>query len=46
MIKRVWARDVWHLGNRLLRVVLMHTLAVHFNIQRHQPPLHLAALVA
>jgi hypothetical protein len=46
MIKRVWARDVWHLGNRLLRVVLMHTLAVHFNIQSHQPPLHLAALVA
>ena len=45
-LKRVWARDLWHLGNRLLRVVLMHTLAVHFNVQRHQPPLHLAALVA
>ncbi len=45
-IKRVWARDLWHLASRLLRVVLMHTLAVHFNVQRDQPPLHLAALVA
>jgi hypothetical protein len=32
--------------NRLLRVVLMHTLAVHFNVQCRQPPLHLAELVA
>lgn len=45
-LKRLWARDWWHLGNRLLRVVLMHPLAVHFNVQRCQPPLHLAALVA
>lgn len=45
-IKRVWARDLWHLASRLLRLVLMHTLAVHFNVQRDQPPLHLAALVA
>ncbi|HEX5442084.1 MAG TPA: hypothetical protein VFW76_14440, partial [Ktedonobacterales bacterium] len=46
LLKRVWARDLWHLTNRLLRVVLMHTLAVLFNIVRGNPPLHLARLVA
>src|SRR5215472_7828226 len=30
--KRVWARDLWHEHNRLLRMVLMHTLAVLFNL--------------
>ena len=45
-IKRVWARDRWHLTNRLLRKVVMHTLSVLFNVQRDQPLLHLAALVA
>ena len=45
-VKRTWARDLWHLASRVVRVVLMHTLAVHFNVQRDQPPLHLAALVA
>lgn len=44
-IKRVWARDTWHLGNRLLRIVLMHTLAVLFNLALGHEPLHLAALV-
>ena len=32
-----------YLSNRILRVVLMHTRAVHFYVQRRQPPLHLAA---
>ncbi len=45
-LKRVWARDTWHLANRLLRAVLMHTLAVFFNVVRGNPPLHLARLVA
>ena len=45
-VKRVWARDLWHLGNRLLRKVLMHTLAVLLNIDLGNPPLHLAQLVA
>jgi hypothetical protein len=45
-LKRVWARDTWHLTNRLLRAILMHTLAVLFNIVRGNPPLHLARLVA
>jgi hypothetical protein len=30
-VKRVWARDLWHLSSRLLRVVPMHTLAVRLN---------------
>jgi hypothetical protein len=48
-VKRVWARDRWHLGNRLLRKVLMqlmHTLAVLLNSELGNPPLHLAQLVA
>lgn len=44
--KRVWARDLWHERNRLLRMVLMHTLAVLFNIQEAAPPLQLERLVA
>jgi Transposase DDE domain len=45
-VKRVWARARWHLSNRLLRKVLMHTLAVLFNVDLGNPPLHLAQLVA
>jgi hypothetical protein len=44
--KRVWARDAWHLCSRLLRKVLLHTLAVHLNAAFDQPPLQLARLVA
>jgi hypothetical protein len=45
-VKRVWARDRWHLCSRLLRKVLMHTLAVLLNDELGNPPLHLAQLVA
>ncbi len=45
-VKRVWARDLWHLCNRLLRKVLMHTVAVLLNVDLGNPPLHLAELVA
>jgi hypothetical protein len=31
-LKRVWARDAWHLTNRILRKLLSHTLAIRFNI--------------
>jgi hypothetical protein len=44
-VKRVWARDAWHLWSRLLRKVLMHTLAVLLTVRRGHPPLHLATLV-
>ena len=44
-VKRLWARDLWHLSNRLLRKVLMHTLAVLFNVDLGNPPLQLARVV-
>ena len=31
-VKRVWARDLWHLMGRLFRKVLAHTLALILNI--------------
>lgn len=45
-VKRLWARDLWHLSNRLLRKVLMHTLAVLFNVDLGNSPLQLARVVA
>lgn len=45
-VKQVWARDQWHVCSRLLRKVLMHTLAVLLNGELGNPPLHLAQLVA
>jgi hypothetical protein len=45
-VKRVWARDQWHLCSRLLRKVLMHTLAVLLNVDRGNSPLQLAHVVA
>lgn len=45
-IKRVCARDSWHLCSRLLRNVLLPTLAILLNVDLGNPPLHLAQLVA
>jgi hypothetical protein len=45
-LKRVWAHDLWHLTNRLVRKVLMHTLAVFTNLLADRPPLQLADLLA
>ena len=45
-LKRVWARDRWHLRNRLMRMVLVHTVCVLFNLQDQAPPLQLDRLVA
>lgn len=44
-IKRVWARDLWHLRNRLLRAILMHTWCVWLNQQLGTPYLQLDHLV-
>lgn len=44
-IKRVWARDLWHLASRLLRKVLSHTVAFLFNHQMGNPPLQLSKLL-
>jgi hypothetical protein len=44
-IKRVWARDLWHLASRLLRKVLSHTVAFLLNHRMGNPPLQLAKLL-
>jgi Transposase DDE domain len=44
-IKRVWARDLWHLSSRLLRKVLAHTLMVALNREQGNEPLRLAELL-
>jgi hypothetical protein len=38
-LKQVWARDLWHLVNRLLRIVLCHTLCFRLNVQLGNSPL-------
>lgn len=35
-VKRVWARDLWHLTSRWMRKFLSHTLAVYFCSQSDQ----------
>ena len=45
-LKRLWARDLWHLRNRLLWVVLMYTLGFWFNQHDEAPRLQLERLVA
>ena len=44
-IKRVWARDLWHLTSRLVRKVLSHTVAFLLNHQMGNPPLQLSKLL-
>jgi hypothetical protein len=45
-IKRVWARDLWHLMSRLLRKVLSHTVAFLLNHHSGNQPLKLSKLLA
>lgn len=44
-LKRVWARDAWHLTARVLRKVLSHTVAVCLCLERGHPPLSFALLL-
>lgn len=45
-IKRVWARDLWHLASRLLlRKVLSHTVAFLLNHQQGNRPLQLSKVL-
>ena len=44
-IKRVWARDLWHLMSRLLRKVLSHTVAFLLNHRTGNQPLRLSKLL-
>jgi hypothetical protein len=43
-VKRVRARDLWHLAHRMIRKVLSHTVAVWLTLSAGYPPLHFAAL--
>lgn len=44
-LKRLWARDTWHLTSRVLRKILSHTIAVFLCLQRGHPPLQFAQLL-
>lgn len=44
-VKKVWARDTWHLLSRLYRKVLSHTLAFMLNLKIGNPPLQFEKLV-
>jgi hypothetical protein len=44
-LKRLWARDPWHLTSRMLRKVLSHTVAVGLCLAQGLPPLQLAHLL-
>lgn len=44
-IKKVWARDVWHLLNRIIRKILSHSCCVILNLKLGRPPLNLVSLV-
>jgi len=45
-VKRVRARDTWHLASRLLRKVLAHTIGVILNRAQGNEPLRLVELLA
>jgi hypothetical protein len=45
-VKRVWARDLWHVSRRVLRTVLLYPQAVLLNGDLGNPPVHLAHLIA
>ncbi|GHO90760.1 transposase [Reticulibacter mediterranei] len=45
-MKRVWARDLWHLRNRLLRCILMRTICFFLNQQEAAPYLQFDRLIA
>ncbi len=44
-IKKVWARDLWHLANRIIRKILSHTFCVTLNLKLGREPLNLKGLV-
>jgi DDE family transposase len=44
-IKRTWARDLWHLCNRIVRKILSHTVAAWINASFRHRPLDFAALM-
>jgi hypothetical protein len=45
-IKKVWAKDLWHFRNRLIRKILSHTLCFLINQLQGNSPLQFANLLA
>jgi hypothetical protein len=45
-LKRIWARDAWHLTSRLLRKALSHTVAVFLCLAQGCTPLQFSHLLA
>lgn len=45
-IKKVWARDIWHLINRICRKILAHTICVMYCLRENLNPLSLKKLVS
>jgi len=44
-IKTTFARDLWHLFNRIIRKILSHTMCVFLNLKLNMDPLKLRLLV-
>ncbi len=44
-IKKVWAKDLWHLGNRLIRKILSHTFGFLLNQKLGNLPLQFERLL-
>ena len=44
-MQTTWARDLWHLTERLSRKILSHTVAVFLNVRHNHPPLQLDLLL-
>ena len=45
-LTKVWARDAWHLTNRITRKVLSHTLGIYANQQNDREKLVLDAVIS
>lgn len=45
-VKKIWARDTWHLISRWLRKIVSHTISVFFCQKAGLPPLHFASLIS
>ena len=45
-IKKVLARDLWHLSNRICRKILAHTISVMYCLRENLNPLSLKKLVS
>jgi IS5 family transposase len=44
-IKKIWARDLWHLTNQIFRKVLAHTFLVMFCLKEGLKPLRFSRLI-